>query len=237
MTATVILPTTGSPELVDAIESVLNQTYDTQLYLVVDGNKHIDKVRDILGKNKLWNDNINFCGLPENVGANGFYGHRVYAAFTHLVNTKYVLYLDQDCWFDKGHVETLVSRIEADDLDWSYALRNICDVEGNFICQDNCESLGPSWPVSGYPHVDTNCYCIKTEVATKIAQVWHGGWGQDRVFLNVLSNNFKKFDTTGYNTVNYRVGGNEGSVKPEFFLHNNKQVEDFYRGVLPWRRT
>ena len=184
----------------------------------------------------LVDSGLNVCTLPNNVGANGFYGHRVYAAFTHLVNTDYVLYLDQDCWLEPNHVESLVNRIEIDKLDWAYSLRNVCDIDGNFICRDNCESLGPSWPVAGYPHVDTNCYCLKTEVATKISQIWHGGWGQDRVFLNILHNAFKKFDTTGLYTVNYKVGGNEGSVKPEFFINNNKQVEEFYNGVFPWQR-
>jgi hypothetical protein len=135
-----------------------------------------------------------------------------------------------------NHVESLINKIETDNLEWAYSLRNICDTEGNYICQDNCESLGPKWPIAGYPHVDTNCYCLKTEIATKIASVWHGGWGQDRVFLNYLHNSFKKFDTTGLYTVNYRLGGNEGSVKPDFFLNNNKLVEQHYNGDLPWQR-
>ena len=237
MSATVIIPTTGAPELKECIESVLKQTYPTTIYLVVDGDEHIEKVAKIVYSDLPYSDRIKKCVLPINVGANGFYGHRVYAAFTHLVNTKYVLYLDQDCYLEPHHVETLVNRIEVDDLDWAYSLRNICDQDGVYICHDDCESLGPSWPIAGYPHVDTNCYCLKTEVATKIANVWHGGWGQDRVFLNVLHNTFKKFDTTGRYSVNYRLGGNEGSVKPEFFLNNNKQVEQFYNGVFPWRRT
>ena len=237
MSATVIIPTTGSSDLKKSIESVLNQTYQTNLYLITDGPEYDAAVDDII--NSIDNDFFDsyFCTLGQNVGANGFYGHRVYAAFTHLVNTKYVLYLDQDCYLEPHHVETLVNRIEVDDLDWAYSLRNICDQDGVYICHDDCESLGPSWPIAGYPHVDTNCYCLKTEVATKIANVWHGGWGQDRVFLNVLHNTFKKFDTTGRYSVNYRLGGNEGSVKPEFFLNNNKQVEQFYNGVFPWRRT
>ena len=238
MSATVIIPTTGSKDLKMAIESVLNQTHKTKIYLVVDGKEYVDKVEGILSTIKnINNDSLHVCYLPINVGSNGFYGHRIYASFTHLVNTEYVLYLDQDCWFDTNHVETLINRIVFDDLDWSYSLRNICDTEGNFICRDNCESLGPSWPISGYPHVDTNCYCIKTSVASKICQIWHGGWGQDRAFLNVLHNNFKKFDNTGHYTVNYRLGGNEGSVSAEFFLTNNKQVDKFYNGVFPWQRT
>ena len=108
-------------------------------------------------------------------------------------------------------------------MDWSYSLRAITNKDGLNIGLDNCESLG-KWPVfSGdYHHIDTNCYCLKTEVAIKLAQIWHGGWGQDRVWFQALSQYFPKFDTTGKYTVNYRLAGNEGSVKKEFFDYGNK---------------
>ena len=47
MTATVIIPTTGSPELFTAIQSVLDQTYDTKCYVVADGIKYHSKTRII----------------------------------------------------------------------------------------------------------------------------------------------------------------------------------------------
>ena len=237
MSATVIIPTTGSPLVKDAIESVLNQSYHTQLYLVVDGNEHANKIRDILDVNKLSDHSINICVLPENVGAKGFYGHRVYAAFTHLINTEHVLYLDQDCFLDNDHVETIIHTIETNDLDWCYSLRKIVDRNGNYMCNDDCESLGKWNPVMKYHHVDTNCYCIKTSVATKISQVWHGGWGQDRVFYSVISEHFKNFDCSGKYTLNYRLDGNEGSVKVNFFKEWNKIAEKQYHKNFPWRKT
>ena len=137
---------------------------------------------------------------------------------------------------ESHHVLSCIRTIEEKNLDWSYSLRQIHDKDGKFLCYDDCESLG-KWPVfSGdYSHIDTNCYCIKTEVAVKLAQVWHGGWGQDRVWLQALSQYFPKFDCTGEYTVNYRVAGNAGSVKPEFFLHGNEVMNKRYNGVFPWR--
>lgn len=236
MTATVIIPTTGSQQLKDAIESVLKQTYNTECYVVVDGIGWHGKASVLLSEYGA-SKNISVCYLPINVGANGFYGHRVYAAFTHLIDTKYVLYLDQDCSLEPNHVEHCIKTIEENNLDWSYSLRKIEDSEGNYICNDDCESLG-KWPVfSGdYNHIDTNCYCIKTEVAIKLAQVWHGGWGQDRVFLSVLAQHFPKFDCTGKYTVKYKLGGNEGSVKPEFFKYGNEVMKQKYSGVYPWQK-
>jgi glycosyltransferase involved in cell wall biosynthesis len=237
MTATVIIPTTGAYDVKQAIESVLEQTYETQIYVVIDGLRFEDKVDDILNKVRGDFTNVHFCTLPINVGANGFYGHRVYAAFTHLINTDYVLYLDQDCWMRPNHVESLIDTIESNNLDWAYSLRSIWSQDGAFICLDNCESLGPEWPIMGYPHVDTNCYCIKTSVATKVASAWHGGWGQDRVFLNVLSTHFKSYKCSSLYTLNYRMGGDTNAVNANFFVENNMKVEKHYNGELPWRKT
>jgi glycosyltransferase involved in cell wall biosynthesis len=235
MSATVIMPTTGSPELEDAVDSVLKQSYETKCYVVADGVQSHSKTR-IITDNFLSRKNLEKCFLPINVGANGFYGHRVYAAFTHLIDTDYVLYLDQDCWFEPDHVEKCIKTIEENDLDWSYSLRKICDKDGNYICNDDCESLGKWQTYHGVNHIDTNCYCIKTSVAIKLAQVWHGGWGQDRVFLSVLAQHFPKFDCTGYYTVNYRVDGNPGSVNAEFFHHGNEVMKQKYNGVFPWQK-
>jgi hypothetical protein len=235
MSATVIIPTTGSPEVVDAIESVLAQTYkDTTCYLVCDGEQYYGKVKVIASE---YGNRIKTCYLPINVGANGFYGHRVYAAFSHLINTDYILYLDQDNWMDGNHVKDCIETIEKNNLDWSYSLRKIKDIDGKDIALDNCESLG-KWPVfSGdYNHIDTNCYCLRTNITVKLCQVWHGGWGQDRVWFQALQQYFPRYDTTGKYSLNYRIGGNEGSVKKEFFEYGNAIMNQKYNGNLPWRK-
>lgn len=237
MTASVIIPVTGVPECKQAIDSVLNQTYPTTCYVVCDGEQFKGKVTPIVG-DRLGNANLKVCYLPINVGANGFYGHRAYAAFTHLVNTKYVMYLDQDNWLDPNHVQSCVDTIEKKDLDWCYSLRKVYTKEGEYVCDDNCESLGRWSTYHGIHHVDTNTYCLKTEQATKIASAWHGGWGQDRVFLNVITQHFQKWDTTGEYTLNYRVDGQQGSVNSDFFLNGNQVMKQRYNGEnFPWKKT
>lgn len=239
MTATVIIPTTGSPELVDAVTSVLNQTYDTSCYIVCDGPDFVDDVKLIL---KQFQNHPNYnkilvCNLPLNVGKGGFYGHRVYASFTHLVNTDYVLYLDQDNWLDKNHVKSCVDLIESKNLQWCYSLRKIYDKDGKYLCNDDCESLGKyeSFEPNVF-HCDTNTYCLPRMTAIQCSSAWHGGWGQDRIFLKAISNFFPKADCTGEYTVNYRVGGNDGSVRKEFFEHGNAVMNKKYNGKFPWRK-
>ena len=235
MTATVIIATTGVPELKSAIKSVLEQTYPTKCYVVSDGIKNHSRTRMIV-EDFSDRKNIETCYLPINVGADGFYGHRVYAAFTHLIDTEYVLYLDHDNMLDSDHVQTCIDLIEKDKLDWCYSLRKIIDKEGNYLCNDDCESLG-KWPTYHGVHLtDTNTFCIKTEVAIKLCQVWHMKWGADRVFPSAMSQHFPNFDCTGKYTSNYRVDGNPGSVNKEFFENGNKIMTERYNGVFPWRK-
>ena len=113
-TVTVITPTIGLPKLLRALYSVQNQTYKHHQHLIVaDGPEAWENVKN----NKLMMFNIENNGvavnvLHENVGKNGFYGHRVYAAFPHLVNSDYIFLLDEDNWYEPDHIETLVKTLE-----------------------------------------------------------------------------------------------------------------------------
>ena len=240
MSATVIISTTGSPEVIEAIKSVLNQTYDTKCYIVCDGPEYTYTVKNMLRwveKHPKFHTHVKLCNLPINVGANGFYGHRVYASFPHLVDTDYVLYLDHDNVLDENHVQSCVDLIEKNNLDWCYSLRKIINKQGEYLCNDDCESLGKWQSYHGQTLIDTSCYCVPTKVAIKTCHVWHGGWGVDRLYPQVMMQHFPKFDCTGEYTVNYRVDGNAGSVNKEFFDNGNKVMEQKYNGKYPWKKS
>ena len=146
------------------------------------------------------------------------------------------MYLDQDNTLKPNHVESCINTIEKHSIDWCYSLRSIIDKDGAYLCDDNCESLGRWQTYHGINHVDTNCYCIKTDIAIKLASAWHGGWGQDRVFLRAIGEHFPRFDCTGEYTVNYRVNGNPGSVTADFFQQGNEVMNKRYNGVFPWQK-
>ena len=235
MSATVIIPTTGSPEVRNAIDSVLNQSHTTQCYVIVDGEENYDKAKNIIN-DYIHDERFRVCYLPINVGAKGFYGHRVYAAFTHLIDTDYIMWLDQDNWLYQSHVAKCIETIQKRNLDWCYSLRQIYNKQGKFVCFDDCESLGKWQTYHGVHHIDTNSYCVKTEIAIKLASAWHGGWGQDRVFLSAISQHFPKWDCTNEYTTCYRVDGGKGSVNAEFFINGNEVMNKKYNGVFPWRQ-
>jgi hypothetical protein len=233
--ATVVIAATGAPVLEDAIRSVLSQTNaDTRCWIVIDGPEFVAPVLSITSKYPQ----VMITALPENTGSKGFYGHRIYAAIGHLVNTDYVFLLDQDNWFDANHVSDLIDSVEKNDWDWSHSLRKIHDKDGNYLCNDDCESIG-RWPIylNDQAHlVDTSSYCIKREVMVAVGHAWHWGWGGDRRFLGVIAQHFSKWGTSGSYSLNYRLDGNAGSVNKDFFLEGNETMRKRYPGGFPWAR-
>jgi len=229
MKVAVVIPTIGAQHLEQCLDSVLNQTYkDTTIYLFKDGVSVIlpPFVNDV--------PNIKQIHLDENVGK-GWYGHRVYAACSFLVNADIICYLDEDNYYEPEHIETLVKTISKGN-DWAYSLRNIVDKNGEFICTDDCESLG-KWPVyfnNEIFHIDTSCFAVRRDVAVHIGHAWYGQWGADRQFFGAIKKHYTKFDCTNSYTVNYRLDGNENSVTKDFFKKGNIETRAKYGDNYPW---
>jgi glycosyltransferase involved in cell wall biosynthesis len=233
MKVAVVTPTIGATTLAQCVRSVENQTYDDLVhYIFLDGKEN---------ENKIWyqleyetRNTIKTIRLEENVGK-GWYGHRVYAACSFLVNCDVICYLDEDNWIDPHHVENLVSVLEEGN-DWAYSLRKIYDKEGNFLCEDNCESLG-KWPVyfdDRTFHIDTSSFAVRRDVAVRIGHAWYGQWGADRQFFGALKQHFPKYDCTRKHSLNYRLDGNSGSVTIQFFDQGNELNKQKYQGKYPW---
>jgi glycosyltransferase involved in cell wall biosynthesis len=228
----VITPTTGKESLLKAIESVTDQTINTPVeHLVVfDGSR---AESDFFMHEDGMHGCPTFMTLPENVGANNWYGHRVYAAMPLMVNADYILFLDEDNWFEPNHVETMIAKIKSKDLMWSYSLRKIVDESGQYVCDDDCESLGrnPTYYDHTLNFVDTNCYCFKREYLVRVAHSFYGQWGADRPFYKAAASNLPSFGCTGEATVNYTA--------PErllgMFKEGNKLMKEAYKEPLPWR--
>ena len=217
----VITPTTGKDTIVQAIESVKAQTIATDHLVVADG---IDTDFSIMPY---------FMRLPENVGGNGWYGHRVYAAMPLVVNADYILFLDEDNWFEPNHVETMINKIKSKDLMWAHSLRRIINERDEYVFDDDCEALGryPTFYDHNLNFVDTNCYCFKREYLVTVAHAFYGQWGADRQFYKFAAEHLPSFGCTGEATVNYRA--------PErllgMFADGNEQMKKAY-GDLPWRK-
>ena len=109
------------------------------------------------------------------------------------------------------------------------------------VCNDNCESLG-RWPVwvstpeqPGYL-IDSSSYCFSRNFLIMTGHLWHWGWGGDRRFYSIVRDQIghKNYGCTGQYTLNYRLGGNEGSVNKEFFIQGNAHMAQRYPDSFPW---
>jgi glycosyltransferase involved in cell wall biosynthesis len=237
MKVAVVTPTIGSCELKECLESVKNQTYkNITHYIIFDGKEHFDSIQKTIDGYS----NVKTILLEENIGK-GWLGHRAYAACSFLVNADIIVYLDQDNWFDPCHVGKLVEKIEQGN-DWAYSLRKIYDKDGEYICEDNCESLG-KWPVffnDEVFHIDTSSFGIRRDIAIRIGHAWIDSLrpkAADRQFFQALKTNFPKFACTNAYTLNYRLGGNENSVSKEFFKQGNSANDAKYGSNFPWRKN
>jgi glycosyltransferase involved in cell wall biosynthesis len=237
MKVAIVTPTIGSENLEKCINSVQTQIYtDVKHYVFVDGHQHEDQVNAIINQARLFDVPLAVSTLAENVGANGWYGHRVYAACSFLVNADVICYLDEDNYIEPNHVLDLVSVMEEKELDWAYSLRKIVGPLGDEICRDNCESLG-KWPAyvgNEVFHIDTSCFMVKRDIATTIGHAWYSQWGADRRFFAALKQYFPKHDTSGSYSLCYRLGGNEGSVTEDFFHKGNAIMKERYPDQFPW---
>lgn len=241
MSVSVITPTTGMDTLAQAIKSV--STQDADHIVVVDGVKFAEKAIKIITEHE--HPRLRLVIVPENTGNpqrhynpeyNGrFYGHRIYGAMAGLVNTDHIMFLDEDNWYEPNHVESMVSLIKNHNLEWAYSLRNVVDAEGNFICQDNCDSLGVFPNYMNIPFVDMNCYCFGVGTLLKIVDIFQiPSYHCDRAVFKravAICSDYDKFGGTGKHTVNYRVT-KDGQA--DWFIKGNKRMQEIYN-IFPWR--
>ena len=246
---TVITGTTGNPLLKDCIESVINQTHrPIQHLLYIDGAERVEAVEKVLSSMQ---DTIKSAGegyrldivkLPYPTGKDGYLAHKIYGSGTYVAAGDYVMFLDDDNYLDKTHVSNYMDVIKSG-KQWAYSLRTIVDSSRNFLCLDNCESLG-KWPsVMNQDDffIDVNCYFLPKEIAIFITPIWHfygkfrdGNPEADRVISRTVMEKFKNFDCTYKHTVYYTAGNTTQSVQPEFFRRGNEEMLRRYNGTLPW---
>jgi glycosyltransferase involved in cell wall biosynthesis len=229
----VVTPTIGGEHLSDCLASVDKQTYQNLThYIFIDGKEHRERVnRQLEGSTKT-----KIVDLEENVGR-GWYGHRVYAACSFLVNADVICYLDEDNFIDPCHVEKLVKKIQEGNQ-WAYSLRKIYDKTGQYLCDDNCESLG-KWPVyfnDEVFHIDTSSFAIHRDIAVTIGHSWYGQWGADRQFFGALKRYYPNYGCTNAHTLCYRLDGNPNSVTQAFFDEGNMVNNKKYNGNFPWKK-
>jgi hypothetical protein len=248
MKFSIITPTTGHSLFQNLLLSVSNQIMNDDIQIehiiVIDGPDFKERTESILNSVPINENQERFIiQMPYNTGSGGFLGHKIYSAITQLVNGDYVIYLDNDNWLENDHIINYYNAIKTHNYDWVYCLRKICDLQGNYICNDDCESLGylsNAFYHRGVFFIDTNCTCVKRDIAFKFCHVWNSVGtdnedNADRVYSKTLMSLYPNYECTFAYSVNYCVDNRAKSVKKDLFLIGNQVTMQKY-GSIPWTK-
>jgi Glycosyl transferase family 2 len=248
----VITASVGRSVLHRCAESVQIQDYPKVRHLVVvDGPDYSAGATRALADVSRGKQ-LDVLVLPQNTGHSEHFGYRIYGALPLLVDDDVVCYLDEDNWFEPGHVTVSIGAMAATKASWAYALRRICSEDGEQICADDCDSLG-YWPKFAtmlpddeletdeaarhrqYPNlVDSSCYFLPRGIACLVAPLWQE-LHADSVVPSFLVRQYAGA-CTGNSTVNYALGGSSGTPA-EWFTEGNSRLHALYgHGQFPWRR-
>ena len=234
-TAAVVTVTNGKRpgELLNCLMSVASQRGITPThYILCDGDFNtFVELRRIYA-----NGCVKVCYWDAKIGGDGWLGQRWYAAAPQLITEDVTFFCNDDDWYEANHVQTIMEKIE-EGYDWAYSFRKVCDQEGAFLFNDNCEALGeasPVWIDSNHHFVDWCMWGMKTECLKQISPVLNNkDLHVDRYFYALAKQAFPKFAATLQHTFNFRLGGGCG-VQKEFFEQGNAEMLKRHNGVLPW---
>ena len=249
MRVTIITPTTGNPLFQKTLDSINRQVTTAALehLIVIDGPEHQTKVSRLLKEVPAAVPDLRqVVALPYATGKDGYLGHRIYAAFGQLVRGDYCILLDEDNFLEPNHVQSFVNLVQQRDFDWLYCLRRVVNTAGEWVCNDNCESLGYMQKVfynKESEHndflIDTSCYFLKKSVLAEVSPIWNQKGtadirNPDRKFAKLLMENYRRFECTRQYSLNYTVENRANSVGSKLFINGNRLTELCYKRV-PWQ--
>jgi hypothetical protein len=146
----VVIPTVLRPSLLRAVRSVFNQSLagHIQILIGIDYRQGEANLLDTLAYECPPNVTLTTLDLGYSTSRRhgGFYPNYYSGALrtilSYAANSKYVAYLDDDDWWGRHHLSSLLSAIS--NKDWAFSYRWLVDRETGWpICRDEWDSVGP----------------------------------------------------------------------------------------------
>jgi hypothetical protein len=184
MNITVLTPSIGTPELKRCAHSVSVQTVTPRHIVVADGKKyHADVTKQAMAGWEGDGLTPRIFAIPDNTGANGWNGHKIYAHYSQLLDCDYLFLLDEDNTYQPDHIESLIPIAKEHGYAWS--LRNVFTKDGQYLGVDMGESVGLHRDDLGYALVDTSCWCLRKDQIPYL-NFFLEPWSGDRIFTSVM---------------------------------------------------
>ncbi len=202
----VVMITVLRPTLRRAVQSVFNQNFAGRIHVLIGVDKAVSS-------RELLSDIFDSC--PRNclvtllnprystsVRHGGLYpardGGALRTVLSYMANSRYVAYLDDDNWWHKDHLSSMLTVIR--DVEWAFSLRWYVDpVNHAPLCIDRWELVGPD---AGFfrerfgGFVDPSCLMIDKLLCEKALPWWttplpgdKKGMSADRHVFSVLRKN------------------------------------------------
>jgi hypothetical protein len=222
--AAVVIPTVLRPHLRAALESIFAQTFPGRIHVLVG----IDSLQGDPGliaavcaaRPSHCTVQVFWPGYSTALRHGGLTppgdGGALRAVLTHLANSAYVAYLDDDNWWGPDHLAQMRSAI--DTAEWAFALRWFVHPETRRpVCVDTWESVGPGQGLfrerfGGF--VDPSCLMFNKVACPFAPQYWNfplssDPMSADRNVFAFLSQTHK-WAGTGKASVYYTLNAKDG---------------------------
>ncbi len=222
----VVIPTVLRPTLSRSLESVFAQDIDGNVQILI-GIDHSDASRKNIKESCEYMPQNYFVtvldmGYSTSVRYGGPHpakdGGALRTVLSYLANSRYVAYLDDDNWWDRQHLSSLLDTVQG--VDWASCLRWFVDKDSSdALCIDQWESTGVG---SGYfkkrfgGWVDPNCLLIDKIKCESVLRLWSiplkgckKGMSADRNVFHALKSHFRH-RPTGRPTCYYVMDPKDG---------------------------
>ncbi|WP_370692246.1 glycosyltransferase [Moraxella sp. ZY210820] len=245
----------GRAELERAILSVQQQQYPCKHYVFVDGKQYFDKIQALEEKYP----DVIFTYLPMNTGANGWTNSYINTIAPFLIKEDIICYLDDDNWYQPEHTQVIANAFTQYEIDVAYTLRCFMTEQGEYICDDNSESLGfyhfeefgCEITFNNYHRriglkvhrgflVDTNCLAMTIQTARELAHYWTYSQQNDAYVWQQCLQQKKSIMATAQYTVNYVVNIKSYLLQifyDDFEVQDHQKVEFFHKILKAWNQN
>ena len=213
----VVMVTVVRPTIAQALRSIYSQAFEGRIQVMIgidqwQGDRRL--LEELISEHPphvaVTVVDLGYSTSQRNGGLYpGYYGGALKTILSYAANSRYVTYLDDDNWYARDHLDTLVRAISG--KAWAFSLRYFVEtVTGDLLCPDAWESLGPERGVyaeSQGGFVDTNCFLIDKLLCHDVFPEWAmtryaSGTGGDRQVLQRLRP--RPFGTNDAHTLYYR---------------------------------